>query len=538
MRNWKTAGVKNLQKGIAWLLAAILLITMLPLAGRIISQKNQSQLPASLSEFTAHAASSPSSGDAGNNIQWKFNSSTGELTISGSGSMWDWEDPFDEANKKISPWFIFRDRIQTIIIQPGVDYIGNYAFAGCEAVTSVSMPDTVGDIMKGAFQGCRSLESVSIPGKVLSLGSYSFAYCDSLKTITIPKSTRIFDAESFYDCGKLESITVEDGNDLFKDIDGVVFTKLGGLSIYPSGKKDHVYNVPEGTGSILSGAFLCNDNIRAVSFPESTKHISSKSMQDNEKLLRIFIPEEMSYVEEQAIVLCPSFSNVYFGGTESQKAQIQILPRNESLMDAVWHYNSSPEDMLFALFEDVPKDSWFYEHVIWAAAKNITTGTSDITFSPTNPCVRAQMVTFLWRTAGEPEPASMEMKFTDVPKDAYYAKAVAWAVENNITQGTSETTFSPNGKLERGQTVTFLYRWANPGWDGAAEDPSGEPEVTNPFDDITGDEYYAKAVFWSVKNNITQGMTPTTFAPKETCNRAQIVTFLHRAVGGEPDKAA
>ena len=169
-------------------------------------------------------------------------------------------------------------------------------------------------------------------------------------------------------------------------------------------------------------------------------------------------------------------------------------------------------------FTDVPADAYFYDAVEWAVAEGITSGTSPTTFSPNNGCTRAQMVTFLWRAAGSPEPESDYGPFRDVPKDAYYRKAVLWAAGEGITSGTSPTTFSPNAAVTRAQTVTFLWRW------------DGEPEADqrSGFRDVPTGQYYSEAVSWAVEAGITNGTGTTTFSPGQTCTRAQIVTFLWR----------
>ena len=169
-------------------------------------------------------------------------------------------------------------------------------------------------------------------------------------------------------------------------------------------------------------------------------------------------------------------------------------------------------------FTDVPAGAYYADAVKWAVAEGITSGTSPTTFSPNNGCTRAQMVTFLWRAAGCPEPESDYEPFRDVPKDAYYRKAVLWAAGEGITSGTSPTTFSPNATVTRAQTVTFLWRW------------EGEPEADqrSGFRDVPTGQYYSEAVSWAVEAGITNGTGTTTFSPGQTCTRAQIVTFLWR----------
>ena len=173
-------------------------------------------------------------------------------------------------------------------------------------------------------------------------------------------------------------------------------------------------------------------------------------------------------------------------------------------------------------FTDVNDDSYYKDAVIWAVENGITKGISGTMFSPDAACTRAQAVTFLWRAAGSPSPKSGAMPFGDVAADAYYHDAVLWAVENGITKGTSDTTFSPDVKCTRAQIVTFLWR--------AQKSPA--VASVNVFTDVAADAYYADAVNWAVANGITSGTSAATFSPNADCTRAQIVTFLYRSHNG------
>ena len=177
--------------------------------------------------------------------------------------------------------------------------------------------------------------------------------------------------------------------------------------------------------------------------------------------------------------------------------------------------NGNPQT---GVFVDVATGSYYEDAVDWAVANGITTGTDAAHFSPDGICTRAQAVTFLWRAAGSPEPETRTMPFTDVPVGSYYYDAVLWAVENGITKGTSDTTFSPNMTCTRAQIVAFLWR----------SEKSPAAGTANPFSDMKSTAYYADAVLWAVKENITKGTTSTTFSPDADCTRAQIVTFLWR----------
>ena len=172
-------------------------------------------------------------------------------------------------------------------------------------------------------------------------------------------------------------------------------------------------------------------------------------------------------------------------------------------------------------FADVPANAYFADAVKWAVDKGITNGLSDTMFGPYESCTRAQIVTFLWRAAGSPEPKTAS-SFTDVPANAYYAKAVAWAVENGITNGMTETTFAPDATCTRGQSVTFLYRALKGTASGSAN-----------FTDVKSDAFYADAVNWAVASDVTNGTSATTFSPNADCTRAEIVTFLYRAYQGK-----
>ena len=177
--------------------------------------------------------------------------------------------------------------------------------------------------------------------------------------------------------------------------------------------------------------------------------------------------------------------------------------------------NGNPQT---GVFVDVATGSYYEDAVDWAVENGITKGTDDTHFSPDGICTRAQAVTFLWRAAGSPEPETRAMPFADIPVGSYYYDAVLWAVENGITKGTSDTTFSPNMTCTRAQIVAFLWR----------SEKSPAAGTANPFADVKSTAYYADAVLWAVKENITKGTTNTTFSPDADCTRAQIVTFLYR----------
>ena len=197
------------------------------------------------------------------------------------------------------------------------------------------------------------------------------------------------------------------------------------------------------------------------------------------------------------------------------------MPVGNVEIKAIFEKNATPPPApAVNPFVDVPEGSFYYDAVLWAVDKGITKGTDTTHFSPNGICTRAQAVTFLWRAAGSPAAKSGAMPFTDVKAGSYYETAVLWAVENGITKGTTATTFSPEQNCSRAQIVTFLWR----------SEKSPAAGTVNPFNDVKASAYYADAVLWAVKKDVTKGTTATTFSPNDNCTRAQIVTFLYRAM--------
>ena len=208
-------------------------------------------------------------------------------------------------------------------------------------------------------------------------------------------------------------------------------------------------------------------------------------------------------------------------------SRVDVTRNSDGTYSFVMPYSQVEVSVTFAaeepiVFTDVPEGAYYYDPVYWAVANGVTDGTSEMEFSPGRTVTRGEMVTFLWRAAGSPEPAATVNPFTDVGVDDYYYTAVLWAVENGITDGVSATEFDPDGQCTRAQMVTFLWRAA------------GEPDpaaTSNPFTDVDGEEYYYEAVLWAVANGVTDGTSDTTFDPALSCTRAQAVTFLYRAQG-------
>ena len=253
---------------------------------------------------------------------------------------------------------------------------------------------------------------------------------------------------------------------------------------------------------------------------ENTKNgevISSHKTADKGDTVTLTAAPDKGYAVRRIIVTDSSDQKLTL--TEKDGKYTFTMPSSNVTVKTTFIMDKSKDEVPNP-FEDVSANSYYYDAVQWAVKNGTTGGTSATTFSPDAPCTRAQAVTFLWRAAGSPAPSSTEMPFADVPADAYYRNAVLWAVENGITGGTSATTFSPDAPCSRGQIVAFLWR--------SKQSPMVAAE--NPFMDVNASDYYHNAVLWAAENGITGGTGANTFSPDAPCTRAQIVTFLYRAL--------
>ena len=268
-----------------------------------------------------------------------------------------------------------------------------------------------------------------------------------------------------------------------------------------------------------SGGSSSYDPTYSVSTPSKTKNgsvtVSPKSASKGDTVT-VTVKPDSGYVLETLTVTDKNGNELTLKDKGNGKYTF-TMPAGKVEVKATFMEDNS----MLNFFYDVPNNAYYYEAVKWAQEKSITGGIGNGLFGPNQPCTRAQIVTFLWRAAGSPEPKAMS-SFADVSTDAYYAKAVAWAVENGITTGTGDGKFSPDATCTRAQSVTFLFRAIGKLVDSKAE-----------FSDVLTDSYYANAVAWAVENGVTNGIDNGLFGPDNSCTRAQIVTFLFRAYQGK-----
>ena len=400
----------------------------------------------------------------------------------------------------------------TVVLEDGLQMVGQVAFAANNNLTEIKMPSSLQYLKANAFASCVSLENIDLPEGLLYIGDKAFQ-SDPLKSITLPGSVQYVGTQAFetlkydYSSGSTQAtyagpaeITLGGGvtglgwNAFYKDakltavlgsqqnllVERCDFTETpdvvwDGKTSIPAGDWSRV---PAGTtvtvsGSVrIDGTLIIEDGAKVEVAPGGRLNIGMDAEVDQSKISWIYVP---------------------------------TVP-------------AEPEQPAFR-FEDVQDENAFYfAPVYWAVEQGITNGVTADLFQPNGTCTRGQAVTFLWRAAGSPEPKGTEMPFTDVASGSYCEKAVLWAVENGITNGTTETTFSPNAGCTRAQIVALICR-----------SQQGTPAAGDlPFTDVPVWAY--DAIAWSYQQGIVKGTTETTFSPNALCTRGQIVTFLYRAL--------
>ena len=469
-----------------------------------------------LPQFTLPASAANTSGSCGENLTWSFAKSTGTLTIRGSGEMQDVWEP------NASPWNSIKEDIVNVVVQPGVTHIGYFAFFDHISLKSVSLPDTVASIGGYAF-GYTALKTVTIPKKVTKLGSDLFSHCRSLEEVNLPDRIEYVGVSAFEGCSSLKRIDLPKADTVcdkaFKDCTALKHASIPALAQIPAECFSNCKALSDLTVCphlelICSMAFAGCTSLKNIPIPTTVYWIRDQAFY-NSGLESIRLPLDLNYIDEKAIgysgddTVVKDFTIYGYADTGAQT----YAEKNNIRFVAL--------DGTIDAFMDVPAGAFYRDAVGWAVENGVTNGLRPDTFAPNNVCTRAQVVTFLWRAMGSPEPTGSLCPFTDVKETAYYYKAVLWALENEVTTGTGPDAFSPDLGCTRGQVVTFLWR--------AAGKPAS-PDAINVFTDVAEDKFYTDAVLWAVEQEITNGMTSTTFVPDATCTRGQIVTFLYRAV--------
>ena len=381
-------------------------------------------------------------------------------------------------------------------------------------------------------------ESFFIPDDTQVLEDDAFQNCYYLQDVTIPDRVEYLPNNTFRGCVSLYEILVDPGNPYFQSVDGVVFNKSDVrvyvssgyatlssgqyLYCYPTGR-DGYYAIPEGTVYLGANSFATSA-VEAIRFPESAQYIDMYAMEDCGALEWMLFAGSKPEAGQDS--LAGVTAEVHYPATNpTWEDDLQLDITGGDLTFVPWGPRPADEPRWpgYNPFTDVPDGEWYAAPVLWALENGITTGTTETTFDPNGQCLRAHVVTFLWRAAGTPVPDYRNpnvKRFRDVQTGDFFFPAVMWAVQEGITSGISKSEFGPMEPCNRAQVVTFLWR--------AAGSPA--PRSTrNPFTDVNRGDFFYDAVLWAVETGITNGIDATHFGPSQTCNRAQVVTFLYRA---------
>ncbi|MGM9606064.1 MAG: leucine-rich repeat protein [Oscillospiraceae bacterium] len=430
---------------------------------------------------SALAADTAASGTCGDGITWTLEN--GVLTISGSGRM-----------TASSGWKNLRNSITSIVIEEGITSICTSALDGCAAATSVSLPSTLTNIGANAFCNCSGLTELELPEGLLTIGGNSFSGCSSLTSITLPGTLTALADSAFGRCKSLTSVTLS-----------------------------------EGLVELSQSAFMGCDSLTSITLPSTVTKIGAGVFFNSTKLVSVyFMGDAPKEVMPAALNTLPN-NNPSFADrvTLYYKADANgwTSPTWNGYKTALWNDSDSP-------FLDVSDSAYYYDAVLWAVENKITSGTQaesapgagDGLFSPNNTCTRGEVVTFLWRTHGKPEPVSAYNPFSDVTEGDYFYDAVLWAVEQGITAGTKDESyfgagdglFSPGNTCSRAEVLTFLWR------------ANGKPEtaaVSTLADGYAETDYFKAAVAWANTNGLL--VYNIAFSPADGCSRADVVTYLY-----------
>ena len=319
----------------------------------------------------------------------------------------------------------------------------------------------------------------------------------------------------YYTVSSSTTLHFNEGSDAQEfETDGTVLVKYKGSG--------GAVTIPDSITKIGRAAFMWCDTVTSVIIPSSVTMIDGSAFMNCHSLTSITIPVSVTSIGSLAFENCTGLKDVYFDGTEAQWNKIEINNMeggNRFLNAATKHFKDGGDTPAPSTgFTDVKSTDYFADAVKWAVENNITAGKGNNLFKPNDKCTRGEIVTFLWRSAGSPEPETAANSFSDVKEKDYYYKAVLWAVENDITAGKGVGTFKPGDKCTRAEAMTFMWR--------AAGEPA--PNGASSFKDVVSGSFYEKAVGWAVEKGITAGKGTGTFKPNDKCSRAEIVSFLYR----------
>jgi len=401
-----------------------------------------------------------------------------------------------------------------------VTAIGAEAFRNCRQITNINMPNTVTAIESRAFMECDSLAEMVIPDSVTKLGDSICRYCDNLQRVVVGRGAAKVAEYDFASCPKLNDVNLSDG-----------LIEIGPYAFMESTSLEEVV-IPDSVTSLDRGAFERCSKLKTATvgggiktLPRSTFDYCSaletiiirEGVQRIEKFLNygssklktLYLPSSLVEIEAGCFKDCTDISEIYYNGSAYGWGGVAIGLGNDPIL-------SEELTVHYVPFTDTQPGEYYYTPMTWAIDKGITNGTSDTTFSPYNTCTQGQILTFLYRAAGSPQ-VSVSNDYTNesITPGKYYYNAMLWAYSEGIV---TDKDLDPEAPCLRSDVVTYLWRFNDEPTAGSAS-----------FEDVPESAAYYQAVAWAVDKGITDGTGATTFSPDDTCTRAQIVTFLYRA---------
>lgn len=416
-------------------------------------------------------------GSQGDNLTWIFDTETGLLSISGSGQMADYYFYFDlggeyhyyNTDAPCAQWYAFHSDITALSLPADLTYIGTGAFRDCVNLTSVTLPDTVSVIGVGAFSNCTGLTELLLSENLATIGSHAFNCCTGLSELILPEGLTETGYSSFEGCSSLTSISFPESLNTisaftFYDCDGLsklvfpeTITTIGEWALGDCANLNSVTVFNSNCEIDMVRKYTLGNPLNTVirGYAGSTAEVYAKKHGYTFQVLFDDVPDDAYY----AAPVAWAYKNGITAGVGNGRFGPNDSCTREQIMTFLWIAAGRPEPGISETpFQDVQEDQYYYQALLWAADNGITSGIAPDRFGVGLPCTRAQAITFLWAFQGRPEPDSFENPFSDVTDNAYFCKAVLWAVENGVTNGTSASSFSPKNSCSRAQFITFLYR--------------------------------------------------------------------------------